>query len=417
MLILPGPPALSAFRLAKLAERLEAVDPAIRLTGARYVHFAHLQGSLADGQRAVLDSLLAYDGVAPDAAGDLAAAPGETLLLAVPRPGTISPWASKATDIAHHCGLDALHRVERGVAYTLLLPAGLTEGQRAAARALLFDRMTETLLDDPAAATALFAEATPRPMARVDVLGGGRAALEAADRELGLALAEDEIDYLLESFRDLGRNPSDVELMMFAQANSEHCRHKIFNASWTVDGEAQPHSLFDMIRNTYREGGENVLSAYADNAAVVTGSRGGRFYPAPDSGEYAAHEQAIHLLMKVETHNHPTAIAPFPGAGTGAGGEIRDEGAVGRGSKPKAGLTGFTVSNLELPALPQPWEAGYGRPGRIASALEIMLEGPIGGAAFNNEFGRPNLCGYFRSFELAVDGEVRGYHKPIMIAG
>ncbi|MEQ8262827.1 phosphoribosylformylglycinamidine synthase [Pseudohaliea sp.] len=417
MLILPGPPALSAFRLAKLAERLEAVDPAIRLTGARYVHFAQLQGPLADGQRAVLDSLLAYDGVAPDPAGDLAAAPGETLLLAVPRPGTISPWASKATDIARHCGLEALHRVERGVAYTLLLPAELTDAQGAAARALLFDRMTQTLLDDPAAATALFAEATPRPMARVDVLGAGRAALEAADRELGLALAEDEIDYLIDSFRDLGRNPSDVELMMFAQANSEHCRHKIFNASWTVDGAVQPHSLFDMIRNTYRQGGENVLSAYADNAAVVTGSRGGRFYPAPDSGEYGAHEQEIHLLMKVETHNHPTAIAPFPGAGTGAGGEIRDEGAVGRGSKPKAGLTGFTVSNLELPTLPQPWEHGYGRPGRIASALDIMLEGPIGGAAFNNEFGRPNLCGYFRSFELAVDGGVRGYHKPIMIAG
>ena len=417
MLILPGPPALSAFRLAKLAERLAAVDPAIRLIGARYVHFAHLQRSLDEAQRAVLEGLLAYGGVAPDAGGDLAAAPGETLLLTVPRPGTISPWASKATDIAHHCGLDALHRVERGVAYTLLLPAELPEAATTAVRALLFDRMTETLLDEPAAATALFAEATPRPMAQIDVLGGGRAALEAADRELGLALAEDEVDYLLESFRDLGRNPSDVELMMFAQANSEHCRHKIFNASWTVDGEDQPHSLFDMIRNTYREGGENVLSAYADNAAVVTGSRGGRFYPAPESGEYGAHEQDIHLLMKVETHNHPTAIAPFPGAGTGAGGEIRDEGAVGRGSKPKAGLTGFTVSNLELPTLPQPWERGYGRPGRIASALDIMLEGPIGGAAFNNEFGRPNLCGYFRSFELAVDGEVRGYHKPIMIAG
>ncbi|KGE04999.1 phosphoribosylformylglycinamidine synthase [Pseudohaliea rubra] len=417
MLILPGPPALSAFRLAKLAGRLEAVDPGIRLSGARYVHFARLKGALADDQRGVLDSLLAYGGVAADAGGELALAPGETRLLAVPRPGTISPWASKATDIAHHCGLATLQRVERGVAYTLVLPSGLSVAQTRAARALLFDRMTETLLEDPAAAASLFAEATPRSMARVDVLAGGRAALEAADHSLGLALAEDEIDYLLESFRELGRNPSDVELMMFAQANSEHCRHKIFNASWTVDGEDQPHSLFDMIRNTYRQGGDNVLSAYADNAAVVVGSRGGRFYPVAETGEYAAHEQAIHLLMKVETHNHPTAIAPFPGAGTGAGGEIRDEGAVGRGSKPKAGLTGFTVSNLELPTLPQPWEAGYGRPGRIASALDIMLEGPIGGAAFNNEFGRPNLCGYFRSFELTVDGEVRGYHKPIMIAG
>ncbi len=417
MLILPGPPALSAFRRAKLAARLEAVAPGIRLSAARYVHFAELREPLSAARRSVLDSLLAYDGVAPGSAGDLAAAPGETLLLAVPRPGTISPWASKATDIARHCGLDALHRLERGVAYTLVFPAAVSPEARAAVQPLLFDRMTETLLADPAEAAALFTAASPRPLAAVDVLGGGRAALAAADRALGLALAEDEIDYLVDSFRDLGRNPSDVELMMFAQANSEHCRHKIFNASWTVDGEDQPHSLFDMIRNTYRQGGEQVLSAYSDNAAVVAGSRGGRFYPDPASGEYAAREQDIHLLMKVETHNHPTAIAPFPGAGTGAGGEIRDEGAVGRGSKPKAGLTGFTVSNLELPTLPQPWEQGYGRPGRIASALEIMLEGPIGGAAFNNEFGRPNLCGYFRSFELAVDGELRGYHKPIMLAG
>jgi len=258
-------------------------------------------------------------------------------------------------------------------------------------------------------------------MASVDVLGGGREALVAADRALGLALAPDEIDYLLESFTALGRNPSGVELMMFAQANSEHCRHKIFNASWSIDGQAQAHSLFGMIRNTYEQGGQNVLSAYSDNAAVVAGPVAGRFYPEPGTGAYDFHREPVHLLMKVETHNHPTAIAPFPGAGTGAGGEIRDEGAVGRGSRPKAGLTGFSVSNLQIPGYLQPWETDYGRPGRIVSALEIMLEGPIGGAAFNNEFGRPNLCGYFRSFEQLAPGadgpEVRGYHKPIMIAG
>lgn len=415
MLILPGRPALSAFRERKLAERLGAIDPRLTLVEARYLHFAAVREPLDEAQRAVLDSLLAYGSAETGAADE--AAPEGTLLLAVPRPGTISPWASKATDIAHRCGLAALQRLERGIAYRLRLPAELDEPQRAALRALLHDRMTETLLDAPAEAEALFTTMRPRPLARVDLLGGGRTALAAANRALGLALAGDELDYLLDSFRALGRNPSDVELMMFAQANSEHCRHKIFNAAWTVDGEPQPLSLFDMIRNTYRQGGENVLSAYADNAAVVAGSRASRFCPDPDSGEYASLEQDVHLLMKVETHNHPTAIAPYPGAGTGAGGEIRDEGAVGRGSKPKAGLTGFTVSNLALPMLPQPWEQDHGRPDRIASALQIMLDGPLGAAAFNNEFGRPNLCGYFRSFELAVDGELRGYHKPIMIAG
>ncbi|RYD91389.1 MAG: phosphoribosylformylglycinamidine synthase, partial [Sphingobacteriales bacterium] len=266
-------------------------------------------------------------------------------------------------------------------------------------------------------AAALFARQEPRELSAVDLIGGGRIALEVANTQLGLALADDEIDYLVESFIQLGRNPTDVELMMFAQANSEHCRHKIFNASWTLDGVEQPHSLFKMIKNTYERGGEDVLSAYEDNASVIAGPSAGRFYPDPKTREYGYHQEPIHILMKVETHNHPTAIAPFSGAGTGAGGEIRDEGAVGKGSKPKAGLTGFTVSNLQIPGFIQPWEQSYGKPERIVSPLTIMLEGPLGGAAFNNEFGRPNLTGYFRTFEESYDGERRGYHKPIMIAG
>ncbi|MBN7796134.1 phosphoribosylformylglycinamidine synthase [Parahaliea mediterranea] len=419
MLILRGAPALSAFRRDKLAARLFAIHPDIQLVHSEFVHFAHLARALAPQRRRVLEQLLEY-GPAVEA-GEGAPAEGATLMLAVPRPGTISPWSSKATDIARNCGLEEVRRLERGVAYYLALPKELAEDQRRAVAAELHDRMTESVFDSLEAAEALFGEARPAPLASVDVLGGGREAMVAADRGLGLALAEDEIDYLVESFGALGRNPTDVELMMFAQANSEHCRHKIFNASWSIDGQEQEHSLFGMIRNTYNRGGQNVLSAYADNAAVVAGHRAGRFYPDPDSSHYQFSEENIHLLMKVETHNHPTAIAPFPGAGTGAGGEIRDEGAVGRGSKPKVGLTGFTVSNLNIPGYAQPWEQPYGKPGRIVSALDIMIEGPIGGAAFNNEFGRPNLCGYFRSYECEVAGvdgpEVRGYHKPIMIAG
>ena len=422
MLILRGAPALSPFRADKLAARLSAIHPDIRLLDSQFVHFADLSTPIAPDQSDRLHQLL---GAAPRGAADPSSA-GEantaaSLLLVVPRPGTISPWASKATDIAHNCGLVEVHRLERGVAYWLVLPAELDPARQRQVRAALHDRMTESVLDSLEAASCLFEHAEPAPMGSVDVLGGGRAALVQADRELGLALADDEIDYLVASFTSLGRNPSDVELMMFAQANSEHCRHKIFNASWSIDGEEQSHSLFAMIRNTHACGGEDVLSAYSDNAAVVRGHRAGRFYPDPESGEYGFSDENIHLLMKVETHNHPTAIAPFSGAGTGAGGEIRDEGAVGRGSKPKVGLTGFSVSNLCIPDLPQPWESDYGRPGRIVSPLQIMLEGPIGGAAFNNEFGRPNLCGYFRSFELDAPGpdgeERRGYHKPIMIAG
>jgi len=415
MLILRGTSALSPFRRDKLTQKLAAIDPAIRLHGGYFVHFAQLGDELSPEREALLKQLL---GEVPETP----AAPQQgELLLVVPRPGTISPWSSKATDIAHNCGFAELRRLERGVAWYLTLPAGLPAASHTAVQALLHDRMTESVLPSLEAASALFREQSPAALSTVDILQGGRAALETADANLGLALADDEIDYLVQAFTGLGRNPSDVELMMFAQANSEHCRHKIFNASWTIDGVEQDHSLFGMIRNTYACGGEGVLSAYSDNAAVVAGHHAGRFYPDPQTAEYGFSQEPVHLLMKVETHNHPTAIAPFPGAGTGAGGEIRDEGAVGRGSKPKVGLTGFSVSNLQIPGYIQPWESDYGKPTRIVSALDIMLEGPIGGAAFNNEFGRPNLCGYFRSFELDVPGvsgvERRGYHKPIMIAG
>lgn len=411
MLTLRGSAALSAFRREKLLTQIRAIDSSIRAVDAEYVHFASLSGDLAAEQQQVLEALLHYGprAEAVDNSG--------RLFLVLPRPGTISPWSSKASDIAHNCGLDAVNRLERGIAYYV---HGGT-GKEQAIAACLHDRMVEVVIDQFEDAAVLFQQQEPQPMGSVDVLGGGQAALQAANRELGLALADDEVDYLVDSFRKLGRNPNDVELMMFAQANSEHCRHKIFNASWTIDGEDQSMSLFKMIKNTYEQGGEGVLSAYADNASVVVGNRGGRFFPDPETASYAYHEEDIHLLMKVETHNHPTAIAPHPGAGTGSGGEIRDEGAVGKGSKPKVGLTGFTVSNLNIPGLEQPWEVPYGKPDRIVSALDIMLEGPIGGAAFNNEFGRPNICGYFRSFEQAVGTaggeEVRGYHKPIMIAG
>ena len=420
MLILPGSPALSAFRLEKLATKLSAVDDGIRGLRTQYVHFANAGTEVSDSDKQVLESLLSYGPVSQDKGGDTEAT--GTLYLVVPRPGTISPWSSKATDIAHNCGVTAVQRLERGVAYYLELPDRLNTEQRQAVSGLVHDRMTETVLTELSQAQCLFATAEPAAMTQVDILGGGRDALVTANSQLGLALADDEIDYLVSSFQGLGRNPNDVELMMFAQANSEHCRHKIFNASWTIDGEDQPRSLFSMIRNTHELGGEGVLSAYADNAAVVEGHHAGRFYPDPDTAEYVFSQEPIHLLMKVETHNHPTAIAPYPGAGTGSGGEIRDEGAVGRGSKPKVGLTGFSVSNLNIPGMKQPWEGDYGKPERIVSALDIMIEGPIGGAAFNNEFGRPNLCGYFRSFELEAPGangelEMRGYHKPIMIAG
>lgn len=413
MLTLRGAPALSEFRLQKLSTRLhEALGLAVEVY-AEFVHFADVAGELDASTHAVLQRLLRYGPALTEHE------PRGTLLLVVPRPGTISPWSSKASDIAHNCGLGAIRRLERGVAY--YLDGGLDAAAVDAAAALLHDRMTQIVLRDLDAAQQLFQHAAPRPLRTVDVLGGGRAALVAANGELGLALSDDEVDYLVTSFQALGRNPNDIELMMFAQANSEHCRHKIFNADWVVDGTAQKRSLFKMIRNTTECSPAGVLSAYSDNAAVISGSEGYRFFPDPASGVYGAHAEDIHILMKVETHNHPTAISPDPGAATGSGGEIRDEGATGKGSKPKVGLCGFSVSNLRLPGAQQPWETDHGKPGRIVSALDIMLEGPIGAAAFNNEFGRPNLLGYFRTYEERVPGpdgdELRGYHKPIMLAG
>ncbi|MDX1698314.1 MAG: phosphoribosylformylglycinamidine synthase, partial [Thiohalobacterales bacterium] len=326
-------------------------------------------------------------------------------------------------DIVRNCGLDKVRSVERGIIYTVQTAGGepLQEEQRHALLGLLHDRMTETVLHDLHDTRALFRHAQPAPAACVDITTGGRDALEQANRELGLALSGEEIDYLVENFLALGRNPMDIELMMFAQANSEHCRHKIFNADWVIDGKAMDASLFDMIRASYRSSPQGVLSAYSDNAAVLEGFAIRRFFVEPSTQRYAAHAEPAHLVVKVETHNHPTAISPFPGAATGSGGEIRDEGATGRGAKPKAGLCGFSVSNLRIPGFEQPWESDHGRPTRIAPALDIMIEGPLGAAAFNNEFGRPNLCGYFRTFEERVRGaqgkEVRGYHKPIMLAG
>ncbi|WP_183167038.1 phosphoribosylformylglycinamidine synthase [Azomonas macrocytogenes] len=413
MLILRGAPALSSFRHARLLGQLNQKIPAVTGLYAEFAHFAEVSAVLGKAEQQVLDRLLEYGPSVP------VEEPAGRLFLVVPRFGTISPWSSKASDIARNCGLGKIRRLERGVAY--YIQGELADGDASLVAAVLHDRMTQLVLERFEEAAALFSHAQPRALTAVDVLGGGRAALAEANRELGLALAEDEIDYLVKSFSDLGRNPHDIELMMFAQANSEHCRHKIFNASWDIDGQAQSKSLFGMIKNTYEMNSEGVLSAYKDNAAVMTGFTAGRFYPQPDSGEYAATQEPVHILMKVETHNHPTAIAPFPGAATGSGGEIRDEGATGRGAKPKAGLTGFTVSNLRIPGFEQPWEKPYGKPERIVSALDIMLDGPLGGAAFNNEFGRPALTGYFRTFEQAIatprGAEVRGYHKPIMLAG
>ena len=411
MLRFRGSPALSPFRLKKLLAALRRRVPTVTDVRAEFVHF--IDGVLTVHEREVLERLLQYGPATTQQGGDRA-----PLFLVIPRPGTISPWSSKATDIAHNCGLRRIRRIERGVAYHLGFERPLTDGELSALKPLLHDRMTEAVLGPTEDPTVSFAQAAPAPLATVDVLGGGREALAAANRELGLALSDDEIDYLKDSFIRLARNPTDVELMMFAQANSEHCRHKIFNADWLIDGAAQAKSLFAMIRNTHRRHPDNILSAYSDNAAVMAGFPAGRFFPDPTDGQYRYHPEATHILMKVETHNHPTAISPFPGAATGSGGEIRDEGATGRGAKPKAGLCGFSVSNLRIPGFVQPWEQEYGKPGRIVSALDIMLEGPIGAAAFNNEFGRPNLAGYFRTFEgNGPDGQRRGYHKPIMMAG
>jgi phosphoribosylformylglycinamidine synthase len=435
MLILPGSNALSAFRSQRLLTQLQAVAPTIAAVQARFYHFIDASSPLSTEDTERLAAMLTYGEPVPSTQYE-----GVTEeYFVIPRLGTISPWASKATDIAHNCGMSHIHRIERGVAYTVVLKSGilgtgfgapkkLGAEEAQAVAGLLHDRMTETVLRSADEAQALFRELESRPLAAVDVLGKGRAALEQANREMGLALAEDEIDYLLDAFLKVQRNPTDVELMMFAQANSEHCRHKIFNAEWTIDGVKQDKSLFQMIKNTHQLQPKGTIVAYSDNSAIMEGADVLRFYPQGEGQEYQGTTQLTHTLMKVETHNHPTAISPFPGASTGAGGEIRDEGATGRGAKPKAGLTGFTVSNLAIPGFEQPWEVpAYGKPERIASPLQIMVDGPLGGAAFSNEFGRPVLGGYFRTYEQNVgplalgegktESAVFGYHKPIMIAG
>ena len=425
ILKLSGGDALSAFRAQRLLPVLKAAAPGVTAVSASYVHFVASTRELTADEIQRLEALLDY--------GDPAKADAEgTEFLTVPRLGTISPWASKATDIVHNCGIDAVERIERGVSYRV---AGtMTDDEKAAVAKCLFDRMTETVLADGTDPAVLFTDVPGKPMAVVDVKAGGRAALEKANGEMGLALSEDEIAYLVEAFTKQGRNPTDVELMMFAQANSEHCRHKIFNAEFTIDGVKQEKTLFGMIRETHKKSPRGTIIAYSDNAAVFEGPTVPRLYTRPTAEDpagsvFTERLEPVHTVFKVETHNHPTAICPFPGASTGSGGEIRDEGATGRGAKPKAGLCGFTVSALHLPDAPQTWEndsntvtgektdAVYGAPSRIATPLTIMTEGPIGAAAFNNEFGRPNILGYFRAFEAHIGAERYGYHKPIMLAG
>ncbi len=414
MLQFRGGPALSSFRIERLLASLKRIEPGVRAIHSEFVHFVDTSRELAPVELAVLERLL-------DAGPGAQSGRDGASLYTVPRFGTVSPWSSKATDIARVCGLDAVRRIERGRAWVIEAGAPLARDALAALAAPLFDPMTETLMLDAGEARRLF-EAHPRgALAHVGLGADPQAALARVNAAQGLALSDGEIAYLADVFARLGRDPTDVEVMMFAQANSEHCRHKIFNAEWRIDGVAMPRSPFAMIRNTKDRSPAGVLSAYSDNAAVIEGPAAARFFAAGDAHEYGWSAEPVDILLKVETHNHPTAISPFPGAATGSGGEIRDEGATGRGAKPKAGLVGFTVSNLRIPGFVQPWETDNGRPARIASALDIMLEGPIGAAAFNNEFGRPGILGYFRSFEQRVAGEagpeVRGYHKPIMIAG
>jgi len=439
MLILPGSNALSVFRSQRLLNQLQAVAPSIASVQARFYHFIDASAPLSTADTERLSAMLTYGEPVPETLYEGAVEE----FFVIPRLGTISPWASKATDIAHNCGMAHVHRIERGVAYKVVLKSGilgssigapkkLGQDELQAVAALLHDRMTESVLRSADDAVRLFDELEGKSLETVDVLGQGRAALMHANTELGLAMSDDEIDYLDEAFTKAKRNPTDVELMMFAQANSEHCRHKIFNADWIIDGVQQDKSLFGMIKNTHQLQPKGTVVAYSDNSSIMEGATVTRFFPR-ENGEYATLTELTHTLMKVETHNHPTAISPFPGASTGAGGEIRDEGATGRGAKPKAGLTGFTVSNLLLPDAQRAWEnaadvtavgekagaAVYGKPERIASPLQIMIDGPLGGAAFSNEFGRPVLGGYFRTYEQNAQaaGGVYGYHKPIMIAG
>jgi phosphoribosylformylglycinamidine synthase len=415
MFSLIGAPALSEFRLDRLLRVLRSHNPRVTGLASRWLHFIDAARPLADSELELLKQLLTY--------GPRAAPPAERgrQVLVTPRVGTESPWSSKATDIVHVCGLDAVRRVERGTVYFVESDDRLEPVELAALAAHLYDRMTESIWIDSLDPQGLFHGAAARPLRLVNLAEDPVAALARVNREWGLALSDEEIDYLAQVFGTLGRDPTDVELMMFAQANSEHCRHKIFNAEFNIDGEAMPQSLFAMIRETFARNSRGVLSAYRDNAAVIAGGKATRFFADPSTRRYAGTREAAHILIKVETHNHPTAISPFPGAATGAGGEIRDEGATGIGAKPKAGLTGFSVSNLKIPGMLRPWERDFGKPERIASALEIMIAAPLGSASFNNEFGRPNICGYFRTFEQQGQepqgAVIRGYHKPIMIAG
>ena len=415
MRIVPGPAAFSQFRIDKKLAELSRIFPGVQKLQARYVHFLDLDAPLSAVEEGRLAELLGYG---PAAGGGDAGIPA---CIVIPRPGMISPWSSKATDILHHCGLAAVKRIERGTCWFLEYAHGRPPEpeQLEQIRHCLHDRMTQSVIRDADRAAGLFDVREPGRLAHIPIGAGGKAALPEANSSMGLALSQDEIDYLHDAFDKLGRDPTDVELMTFAQVNSEHCRHKIFNARWTIDGKAMPKSLFELIKDTHAAHPGRVLSAYSDNAAVMRGQRAARFFAAPADRKYRYVQEDVHILMKVETHNHPTAISPFPGAATGSGGEIRDEAATGSGARPRAGLTGFTVSDLNLPGLPQPWERGTDKPDHVASALDIMLEGPIGAASYNNEFGRPALAGYFRTFEQAdaASGITRGYHKPIMLAG
>jgi len=416
MLRLRGSQALSNFRIQKLLQDIQLRLPDIQAIDTEFQHLVDLSDSaavLSDPELTKLKRLLDYGPKMQ------AVEHGGQRLFVVPRFGTVSPWSTKATDIVHHCGLDMVTRIERGVAFYITASSDLSAKDSAILASLLHDPMTESVVSDLADVEQIFHRAPPQSLFEVPLLNEGLASLEAANRELGLALSKDEIDYLFKQYTTLDKNPTDVELMMFAQVNSEHCRHKIFNADWVVDGEPREHSLFRMIRETHMQNDKGTLVAYSDNSSVLVGSEGERFFPDSQTKEYCGHQEPIHILCKVETHNHPTAISPFPGAATGSGGEIRDEGATGRGSKPKAGLSGYSVSNLRIPTAPREWEGAENKPSRIASPLQIMLEGPIGGASFNNEFGRPNIAGYFRTYEQAIadKDDVRGYHKPIMLAG
>ncbi len=415
MQIIEGGQALSEFRARNLRGQLQHISTKIESFTTQFYHFIDIDQALSPEESDHLSALLSYAPACPATKGDFQ-------VLVMPRQGTVSPWSSKATDIAQNCRLDKVTRIERGILYTFALSEALEDKELSAITRHLHDRMTESVGFALQDAAPLFSTHPEGKLIHLKLGEDPASVLSHVNQEMGLALAEDEIRYLVEHYLGLGQTPTDVELMMFAQANSEHCRHKIFNAAWVIDGVRKENSLFGMIRETSRHAPRNILSAYSDNAAVIQGHPACRFMVDPGSGRYSYVEEDAHILMKVETHNHPTAISPYPGAATGSGGEIRDEGAVGRGGRPKAGLCGFSVSNLRLPNALQPWEKAYGKPDRIVTPLEIMIEGPIGAASFNNEFGRPNILGYFRTLELDVseagDGtNVRGYHKPIMLAG